>query len=433
MKTNNTNNTLIKDTLKELFSFRTKKRRENIEDLKEFFSILNIEFSKTKIIHIAGTNGKGSTASYIENILIEANYKVCKFTSPHILKYNERIIFNKNMIEDEEIIENYNFIMKKIKEINFNRKEKLDFNFFEITFFMAMLYFSKKNPDFIILETGLGGRLDATNIINSTISVITNISLDHTNILGNTLQEIAYEKTGIIKNNQLCIYSQNLNELENEINKRTKNSINVIQKYKKLEITLDKKNFKTILKFGENNFIIPLFGKFQAYNFLLAFEISKIYNIDNKIIQKGLNNVYWGARFEIYKKNPTVILDAAHNDDSIKKLVENLEELYKKDEIIIITSLLETKDMKAVFSELSKITNKIFITSLKEIPFGQTSLEIKEKMISFNISIENIVFEDDIFLAYKMAEKLVNNCQYKAIVICGSFFEISKFKELRLN
>ena len=331
----------------------------------------------------------------------------------------------EEMIEDEKIIYYYYFITDILKKYKFN------LNFFEITFFIALLYFNEKKPDFIILETGLGGRLDATNTINSDISIITNISFDHTDILGDTLQKIAFEKAGIIKNNSLCIYSQNCPELINEINKRTDKSINVLNEYSNLKIELDKDNLKTVVTINENKFILPLFGKFQGYNFLLAYKVSKIYDIEDSIIQKGLDNVYWPARFEFFQKNPPVILDAAHNDDSIQKLSENLKELYKKNEVIFITSFLKTKDFSSVFSKLEEISDKIFITSLKEVVYGLSSNEIKEKMLNLNIPTENVTFEDNILIAYKEGLKIIKrNPSYKAIVICGSFYEISKFKML---
>ncbi|MBP6125268.1 MAG: bifunctional folylpolyglutamate synthase/dihydrofolate synthase [Leptotrichiaceae bacterium] len=425
MKMNTINEKNIYEILTELFSFRTLKRRENIKDLNKIYDLLEKPCKNSKIIHIAGTNGKGSTASFLENIFISKGYNVCKFTSPHILKYNERIVFNKEMIEDEKIIYYYYFITDILKKYKFN------LNFFEITFFIALLYFNEKKPDFIILETGLGGRLDATNTINSDISIITNISFDHTDILGDTLQKIAFEKAGIIKNNSLCIYSQNCPELINEINKRTDKSINVLNEYSNLKIELDKDNLKTVVTINENKFILPLFGKFQGYNFLLAYKVSKIYDIEDSIIQKGLDNVYWPARFEFFQKNPPVILDAAHNDDSIQKLSENLKELYKKNEVIFITSFLKTKDFSSVFSKLEEISDKIFITSLKEVVYGLSSNEIKEKMLNLNIPTENVTFEDNILIAYKEGLKIIKrNPSYKAIVICGSFYEISKFKML---
>ena len=425
---------MIDSILDELFSLRTGKRRENIDDLKLIYALLGKPCNSVKIIHIAGTNGKGSTATFLENILLEAGYNVGKFTSPHILKYNERILYNRQMIDDEEIVENYFFLKQMIencKRENENLKD-IYLNFFEITTFIALMFFAKKNPDFLVIETGLGGRLDATNIINSDIALITNITFDHTAILGNSLKEIAYEKAGIIKNRELCIYADSLPELEEEINKKTENSINIIKKYNDMEIELDKTNYKTLIKFQNNEFILPLFGKFQANNFLLAYETAKFYNIDNETIQNGVHKVYWPARFEFFSVEPPVILDAAHNDDSIRKLIENLTEIYKRNEVIIITSLLETKDFEKVFTKLEKITDKIFITSLKDTVHGLSSAEIRKKMISLNIPVDGIIFEDNILTAYKSAMNIIKgkNSGYKAIVICGSFFEIAKFNRM---
>ena len=425
---------MIDSILDELFSLRTGKRRENIDDLKLIYALLGKPCNSVKVIHIAGTNGKGSTATFLENILLEAGYNVGKFTSPHILRYNERILYNRQMIDDGEIVENYFFLKQMIencKKENENLKD-IYLNFFEITTFIALMFFAKKNPDFLVIETGLGGRLDATNIINSDIALITNITFDHTAILGNSLREIAYEKSGIIKNGELCIYADSLPELEEEINKKTENSVNIIKKYNDMEIELDKINYRTVIKFQNNKFILPLFGKFQANNFLLAYETSKFYNIDDETIQKGINKVFWPARFEFFSTEPPVILDAAHNDDSIRKLAENLSEVYKKNEVVIITSLLSTKDFEQVFTKLEKITDKIFITSLKDTVYGLTSAEIREKMISLNIPVDSIIFEDDIMTAYENALNIVKdeNSGYKAIVICGSFFEIAKFNKI---
>ena len=425
---------MIDSILDELFSLRTGKRRENIDDLKLIYALLGKPCNSVKIIHIAGTNGKGSTATFLENILLEAGYNVGKFTSPHILRYNERILYNRQMIDDGEIVENYFFLKQMIencKKENENLKD-IYLNFFEITTFIALMFFAKKNPDFLVIETGLGGRLDATNIINSDIALITNITFDHTAILGNSLREIAYEKAGIIKNRELCIYADSLPELEEEINKKTENSVNIIKKYNDMEIELDKINYRTVIKFQNNKFILPLFGKFQANNFLLAYETAKFYNIDNETIQNGVNKVYWPARFEFFSVEPPVILDAAHNDDSIRKLIENLTEIYKRNEVIIITSLLATKDFEKVFTKLEKITDKIFITSLKDTVHGLSSAEIREKMISLNIPVDGIIFEDNILTAYKSAMNIIKgkNSGYKAIVICGSFFEIAKFNRM---
>lgn len=421
----------IEKILEEIFSLRNKSRRENIDDLKKVYKLLGEPCKNRKVIHIAGTNGKGSTSAFLENIFFYSGHNVGKFTSPHILKYNERIVSNKKMISDEKIQKYYEVVKKILSEL------KLKINFFEITTFVALLFFEEENLEFIILETGLGGRLDATNVVNSVISVITNVSFDHTAILGNTLKEIAFEKAGIIKNGEICIFSQNLSQLENEINKKTKKSINVLKKYKNIDIELDKKNFTTTIKFEDDKkikkFELPLFGKFQGNNFLLSYEIAKRFGISDKDIQNGINHLKLFGRFEIFSKNPFVILDVAHNEDSMKVLFENLSFLYKKNEVIFITSMLKTKDFVPIFEKIQEFSDKIFITSLKDVTYGMSSHEIKKEIEKFENKgkfFEKIVFEDDILAAYKKAKKLE---KYKAIVICGSFYEIAKFKKLFEN
>lgn len=448
--------TKIDEILEKIFNMRTINKRitkeslnQNNEKLKKIYELLGKPCENKKIVHIAGTNGKGSTATFLENIFFAAGYSVAKFTSPHILLFNERILVNKEMISDEDVVKYCEAVMNVLEE------NGLQINFFEIATFVALLYFKEKNPDFIFLETGLGGRYDATNIVKSTIAAITNVSFDHVALLGNSLYEIADRKAGIIKNRQLCIYAQNLAELEEAVKRETDNSVNVLEKYKGFQAELDNQNYKTIVKIVENEnvkkseniekinnnknnlektFVLPLFGKFQANNFLIAYEIAKIYGINDKVIQKGLDEISLAGRFEIFSKNPATILDVAHNDDSVKVLTENLNELFKDDEVIFVLSVLGTKDIANIFKRILEKNYKIFITSLKEVTYGLSAEEIKKNLENSNISTKNIIFEDDILQAYIQAKEMVlkKDNSYKAIVVCGSFYEIAKFKKLFL-
>ena len=454
--------TKINEILEKIFNMRTINKRitkeslnQNNEKLKKIYELLGKPCENKKIVHIAGTNGKGSTATFLENIFFAAGYSVAKFTSPHILRFNERILVNKEMISDEDVVKYCEAVMNVLEE------NGLQINFFEITTFVALLYFKEKNPDFIFLETGLGGRYDATNIVKSTIAAITNVSFDHIALLGNSLEKIADRKAGIIKNRQLCIYAQNLAELEEAVKRETDNSVNVLEKYKGFQAELDNQNYNTIVKIVENEnskesgniekseniekinnnknnlektFVLPLFGKFQANNFLIAYEIAKIYKISDKVIQKGLDEISLAGRFEIFSKNPATILDVAHNDDSVKVLTENLNELFKDDEVIFVLSVLGTKDIANIFKRILEKNYKIFITSLKEVAYGLSAEEIKKNLENSNISTKNIIFEDDILQAYNQAKEMVlkKDNSYKVIVVCGSFYEIAKFKKLFL-
>ena len=432
--------TKIDEILEKIFNMRTINKRitkeslnQNNEKLKKIYELLEKPCENKKIIHIAGTNGKGSTATFLENIFFAAGYSVAKFTSPHILQFNERILVNKEMISDEDVVKYCEAVMNVLE------KNRLQINFFEITTFVALLYFKEKNPDFIFLETGLGGRYDATNIVKSTIAAITNVSFDHVALLGNSLYEIADRKAGIIKDGELCIYAQNLAELEEAVKRETDNSVNVLEKYKNLQVELDNRNYKTVVKITENKnlektFVLPLFGKFQANNFLIAYEIAKIYEIGDKAIQNGVSQISLDGRFEIFSQDPTTILDVAHNEDSVKVLTENLNELFKDDEVIFILSILGTKNIATIFEKILGKNYKIFITSLKEVTYGLSADEIKKNLEDSNISTKNVIFEDDILEAYNKVKEMVlkKDNSYKAIVVCGSFYEIAKFKNLFL-
>ena len=432
--------TKINEILEKIFNMRTINKRitkeslnQNNEKLKKIYELLGKPCENKKIVHIAGTNGKGSTATFLENIFFAAGYSVAKFTSPHILRFNERILVNKEMISDEDVVKYCEAVMNVLEE------NGLQINFFEIATFVALLYFKEKNPDFIFLETGLGGRYDATNIVKSTIAAITNVSFDHVALLGNSLYEIADRKAGIIKDGELCIYAQNLGELEEAVKRETDNSVNVLEKYKNLQVELDNRNYKTVVKITENKnlektFVLPLFGKFQANNFLIAYEIAKIYEIDDKVIQNGVSQISLAGRFEIFSQDPTTILDVAHNEDSVKVLTENLNELFKDDEVIFILSILGTKNIATIFEKILGKNYKIFITSLKEVTYGLSADEIKKNLEDSNISTKNIIFEDDILEAYSKVKEMVlkKDNSYKAIVVCGSFYEIAKFKNLFL-
>ena len=432
--------TKIDEILEKIFNMRTINKRitkeslnQNNEKLKKIYELLEKPCENKKIIHIAGTNGKGSTATFLENIFFAAGYSVAKFTSPHILRFNERILVNKEMISDEDVVKYCEAVMNVLE------KNRFQINFFEITTFVALLYFKEKNPDFIFLETGLGGRYDATNIVKSTIAAITNVSFDHVALLGNSLYEIADRKAGIIKDGELCIYAQNLGELEEAVKRETDNSVNVLEKYKNLQVELDNRNYKTVVKITENKnlektFVLPLFGKFQANNFLIAYEIAKIYEIGDKAIQNGVSQISLAGRFEIFSQDPTTILDVAHNEDSVKVLTENLNELFKDDEVIFILSILGTKNIATIFEKILGKNYKIFITSLKEVTYGLSADEIKKNLEDSNISTKNIIFEDDILEAYNKVKEMVlkKDNSYKAVVVCGSFYEIAKFKNLFL-
>ena len=408
----------IDNILNKIFKLRAVPKKD-LNNIKFVLKKLGNPERNLKIIHIAGTNGKGSAASMLESVLITAGYNVGKFTSPHIIKFNERIVYNKKEIPDEEIAGFFD-IIEKITE-----KYNIYLNFFEVTTIIMFCYFNKLKPDYTIIECGLGGRLDATNTGNSYLSVITNISFDHTAVLGNTLKEIAFEKAGIVHDGQICIFAGNHSELTEAVKNKTDNFVDIMTKYKNIDISLDKTTLHTKISLNNSIFEIPLYGIFQGWNFLLVYETAKILKIEDSIIAKGISDVKWPGRFEIYSKDPLIILDAAHNTDSVKVLRDNILSLYPKSETAVIISVLKDKNINEIFSLAEEFTDNIFCTSLSESHRGFTSEELKNVIKRNDPSIE-YYFDDDLEKITRKALSL----NKKVLIVCGSFYLISKFKEL---
>lgn len=368
-----------------------------------------------KIIHIAGTNGKGSTATTLERILLEAGYQVGKYTSPHILKFNERIIANGKQISDEEI-EKYYYQVEKIME-----EEKIDATFFEITTAMMFSYFRDKKLDYVVLETGMGGRLDATNVSQAELCIITNVSLDHTEYLGDSIYKIAKEKAGIIKNCPKVIVADQQEEFLQVILEEKAEVINVLNKYADATYQLDFEKFITEIKIEGKNYHFSLFGDYQYHNFLCAYEAAKQLGISEEIIQRAAEKVVWECRFEIAARQPLVILDGAHNPDGVRELVKIVKQHYHKTEVAILTSILKDKDIKPMLEMLAEVSDDIILTSLADNPRGSTAKEL------FDLANNPDIFsmEEDM----KQAYKLLIGKNRKLNIICGSFYTLIKWKE----
>tara|TARA_B100000315_G_C14552085_1_gene576345 strand:- start:103 stop:1188 length:1086 start_codon:yes stop_codon:yes gene_type:complete len=291
---------------------------------------------KLKCIHVAGTNGKGSVCAMLNSILTNAGYKVGMYTSPHLKKFNERIRVNNKLITDKEIVEYY----LRVKKYVTNQ------TFFEITTVMAFLYFYDKKVDLVVLETGLGGRLDSTNVIKPLISIITNVGVEHTEYLGNKIEKIAHEKAGIIKENIPVVTAAEgiaLATIKKISNKRNSKLYFANKKITEYEIGLK--------------------GEFQKQNASIAIKgievLKNNYNlkIDKNNVKKGLLNAKWPGRFQFLNKN--TIIDSAHNPSGFKTLFKELKNIdYNK--LILVVGFSDDKDIETI----SKIirADKVIIT-----------------------------------------------------------------------
>lgn len=394
-----------------------------------------------KIIHIAGTNGKGSCVEMISNVLTCAGYKVGKFISPHLIEYNERICVDNKEITDAELEELITELMPEIER--YNKEHSSSVTLFELELIMALIYFNRRNCDFVVLETGLGGLHDSTNIVNPIISVITSIGYDHMHILGNTLPEIAKQKAGIIKEDSSTVFisqDEAVNEVIENTCKAKNNTLHLITErdisnysYDESYQKFDYKNYKNIL--------VNLKGKKQIYNASICLECMQIlkdkgYTVSEDSIRKGLSTVIHKARFEKLSENPTVIYDGAHNKPAMQNLVNSVNMYYKNNKKVYIVSILKTKDYKGMLKELlqDKKATYIFTSGNSKERYVQgevlanTAKEIiKEKSI-YNKNMSNTVTgiknnaDIQVMELKEAIEYSIKNYKDYTIFIVGSFY-----------
>lgn len=407
----------IDDLLEELYSYSMFSIRLGLDNIKEICKRLGNPQDNYKVIHVTGTNGKGSTSTTIEKVLLEAGYNVGKYTSPHILDFNERIAFNDRYIDNKDVAYYYEKVKKIID------KYKISATFFEVTTAMMFDYFRDKKADYVVLEAGMGGRYDATNICNSILTIITNVGLDHTEYLGNTVYKVAKEKAGIIKSSPYTIFADNNPDVEKAISEETLSFVNVLKKYKDARYQLDFKTFMTNIEIDGRKYEYSLFGDYQFKNFLCAYEALKYLKIDEKILTEAFKKVLWQCRFEVYSKEPLVIFDGAHNEDGVNELCKIVSRNFNRKDVAILVSILKDKEKKLMFRKLSEISSNIVITSIPDNPRGCRAKELYEK-VDNDIKI-NFEYVEDPIEAYKKV--LTKN--KKLSVCCGSFYILIKLKE----
>lgn len=351
--------------IEKLYSYSKFGIKLGLENMHKIMDSLGNPQNSYKIVHIAGTNGKGSVASIIESVLIEAGYNTGKYTSPHLIEFNERIVFNKKMISDSEIEHYFKIVEEKAKIIGINP------TFFEITTAMMFLYFKDCCADYVVLETGMGGKYDATNIVTPVVSIITNVTMDHMGYLGDTVEKIGEEKAGIIKNG-IPLISMEKKESVKKIFKSKAGKYFIDGTLKEYSFYLNREELKTEVKVDNEIYTVSLYGDHQAENFIAAYLCCIELGISNEFIKKGASSVYWPGRFEVIKNNigNIVILDGAHNIDSAERLCNNIKKVYERNEVILITSVLQDKEVAEIIKKFSEFSSEAIFISMDNYERG---------------------------------------------------------------
>ncbi len=386
-----------------------------------------------KLIHIAGTNGKGSTTSMITEILMGEGYKVGMYTSPFIEEFEERIQINRNNIPKESLailMDEIKVAVDKVIEAGYNHPTE-----FEIITVLMLLYFKKENIDFGVIEVGLGGTLDSTNVIKPIIQVITSISFDHTNLLGNTLDKIAREKAGIIKRGiPTVIYPQ-----QEEVLKVIKNKCfemdselyianNENLKFKNI-VNLDKPY--QLLKYNnEIDILLPLLGEHQIINLSVAMQAIEVLNSKNIIdisianIVKSIKNVSWKGRLEVLSNNPYVVIDGAHNIQGIKTLSRNIKKYFKYENLYLILGILADKDVEEMIKIITPMAKKVYSVTPNSIR-GELAESLKDEVSKFNKNCKAFDKYEEAYL-----EALNDASEKDLILASGSLYMIGDMRKI---
>ncbi len=413
--------------LKEIFAKTAIDRKIELTRIKKFLDEIGNPEKKIQGIHVAGTNGKGSTCAAIESILHAHDFSVGLNTSPHLVDYKERFRINKKEIIPEELLELY----LKRKEAH----ERCDTTYFEISTAIAFELFYQKSIDFSIMEVGLGGRLDASVLLNAVITVITNIEYDHTKSLGKTLPKIALEKAGILKAGIPLVLGATRPSARKAILQRAKSLACPVIEYEKLVAV-------SYEKYDENgvyyDISIPsyyinwahihcnLAGAHQVGNsalgLLICAVLSKMYGfkLDEDKTRKALHSVVWNGRLQQIGKNPTIILDGAHNTAGMRQLVQNIESIYTYKRLIVVLGILYDKNIKKMVSTISEIADIIVIS--KSQSHRAAAVETLEKEVK-KTGIRYYKFPDSIS-AFEHAKKIADKDDL--ICVSGSLYTIGE-------
>ncbi len=395
-----------------------------LDQIQALMARLNHPEQNFPSIHIAGTNGKGSTAVILESVLRAAGYRTGLYTSPHLMDMRERILIRGRSLSKKEITEMVQFLKPHADAVHAS--------FFEILTALAFLYFTKNTIDVAVLETGLGGRLDATNVVRPILTVLTEIGIDHTNILGKNLRTIAGEKAGILKPGILCLSGTKKPAVRDTLIRISG------KKGVPIRFLKDKVRIKNIrlsengswFDYGSNRsqydrLHLNLLGSHQIENGTLALMAVDAlreagWSIPENAIRQGLERVVWKARLQILQRDPTLLLDSAHNPLGMDSLVHTLTSIFKYDRLILVFGVLKDKAYRIMVQKIVPLADEIILTK----PLSDRALdpESLSRLSIFNGKSVQVI--PDIPAAWKKAVTMAGR---KDLVCgCGSIFFVGE-------
>lgn len=401
-----------------------------LDNIKALLEIFNRPQDKLKIIHITGTNGKGSVASFITNALIENNYSVGKFTSPYITNIREEIEVNREVISEDDFAKLASEVRKEVEELD---KKEIFVSGFEILTSIAYIYFARKNLDFAVMEVGMGGRVDATNVMEKSIPVFCHIALDHANILGDTLEKIAKEKGGIIKENSHVFSYPQAEEAKEKLKSLAKEKSSSFNDFDFDEVEIISSNeFGNRFNFRDyKDLETSLVGDHQAYNAALALMVldylRKDYKLDKEKIKEGIKKAENIGRIECISRDPLIVVDGSHNLDSIEGIEKSVKK-FSYNKLILGFSLLKDKDHKHILEKIEGLADKLVLTEIDND--RRTDIDLLEKEFKEISSKEIFAIKN----RREAVEKTLDLAdQGDMILWCGSLYLIKDIRKIILE
>lgn len=404
-----------------------------LDRMKKLSSLLGDPQKSINSVHVAGTKGKGSTCAIVHSILKGAGFRAGLYTSPHLVSFRERIRINDDLISQEDVGRISNVVKTAVERLGDDKP-----SFFEVYTAIAYLYFKEKKVDFAVYEVGMGGRLDATNIIEPLVSCVTPISYEHTQKLGNTLGQIAFEKAGIIKENSICVSApqeeEALDVIEDACRKRNSKLILVGRDilFKEIE-SGDKKEICSISGMaGEYPRLkMNLLGRHQVINAATAIgavEALRFYNLNLPIqaVRSGVEDARWPGRLEVVSRDPFIILDGAQNRASASALALAVKKAFSYKRLILVCGISNDKDIKGIFEELLPITDFVILTKASIAERASDPHRLKEFVNGKGVSLTGDTAE-----ALRSARAMAEDGDL--VLVTGSLFVVGEARDILLH
>lgn len=410
--------------------------RPGLDRIEALLALVENPEKKVPTIHVAGTNGKGSTVSYLRALIQETGLTVGTFTSPYIESFNERIAIDGKAIPDEDLVILVEQIQPLVAQLD-QQEAVSGITEFEILTALGLMYFVEKKVDVAVIEVGLGGLLDSTNVVEPMLTAITTIGMDHTDILGDTLEEIAAQKAGIIKTGIPVvtgnIQSQALAVIEAQAQEKQAKTYRFNQEYEVAYHNPDPQWGEIFDFYNEAGKLTELktslLGQHQIENAGVAIQTFYLFcqlkslPFKEKEVRDGLKKTFWPARMERMSEEPLIILDGAHNEHAMKRLVENMKREFKNYHINILFSALETKDISKMLEQLLEIPNSEITLTSFEYPKALDLAKNYQNVDESRITVASL-------WQFGLADLLERTSSEDLILVTGSLYFVSEVRQL---